>query len=156
MLRRTFPLVLSALYLSGHEAALAGDDLCGPVRKFVESVKPDEERVLKFHTSWGSNFKDDNDWAMGAKRCEHNGYEPAKKVCAYLMEYGATEFAGNNAQDVISCVSSKTRFAPRTQLHAISLSLLYGTKNRGDNVDIEYTEDKELGGMVLLITVRAY
>jgi Methyltransferase domain len=50
--------------------------------------------------SWGSGFKGSgNELALYAKRCDHNGYEPAKAVCAYLMEHGATEFSGNNAQN---------------------------------------------------------
>lgn len=156
MLRLAFPVVLGALYLSGHETAQASNGLCGPLLEFVESVKPNEERGLKFHTSWGSNFNGEGDPALAAKRCEHNGYESAKKVCACLMGHGATEFAGNNAKEVISCLSSRTRFSPRTQLHVISLSMSYGTENRGDSVDIDYTEDMELGGMVLSIVVRGY
>lgn len=139
-----------------HQAASAADGLCGPLRKFVESVKPNETRLLKFHTIWGSDFKDSKEWAMGAKRCEHNGYDPAKSVCAYFMEHGATEFSGNNAKSAVMCLSPKTHFAPRMELHTISVSLTYGTDDRGSNVDIEYSEDNELGGMVLSITVDGY
>jgi hypothetical protein len=135
---------------------LAADGLCEPLREFVESVKPDETRVLKFHTSWGKNFTDSDEPAMYAKRCDHDGYEPAKKVCAYLVKFGATEFSGNNAKAAIACLSSRTLFPRRSQLQAISLSMTYGTDNRGDNVDVEYAEDYELGGMVLSITVRGY
>jgi hypothetical protein len=149
-------LALSALCLSSYVTASAADGLCAPLRKFVESVKPDDTKILKFHTSWGSNFKDSDVESLWAKRCEHDNYKPAKSVCTYLMEHGATEFSGNNAKAAVTCLSSKTQFAPRTQLDAISLSLMYGTENRGDNVDVEYTDDKELGGMVLSITVRAY
>jgi hypothetical protein len=156
MLRSTYLLALSAFCLIGPQATWAADGLCGPLRKFVESVKAGEERVLKFHTSWGSNFKDSAELALSAKRCDHNGYEPAKNVCAYLMQYGATEFSGNNAKEAVTCLWPQTHFTPRTQIHALSLSLNYGTDYRGSNVDVDYVEDKELGGMVLSITARGY
>jgi hypothetical protein len=155
MLRRPLSVIFGALWLSGTHGAFA-DDLCAPLRRFVESVKPGETRVLKFHTSWGSNFRDSPEPALSAKRCEHSGYDPAKEACAYLMEHSATEFPGNTAKAAIACLSSKTRFASQSQLHAIALSVTYGTDERGDNVDISLTEDNELGGMVLSITVTGY
>jgi hypothetical protein len=71
------------------------------------------------------------------------------------MERGATEFAGNNVKDAVMCLSEKTHFADRIQLDGIELSLTYGTKERGSNVDIKYSPDGQLGGMVLSITARS-
>jgi len=133
-------------------------DLCGPLRHFVESVKPGDTRRLEFHTSWGGDFKDsaaDPD-TLSAKRCLHFNYGPAKEVCTYLMEHGATEFAGNNAKDAVMCLSKTTRFADRLVLDGIQISFMYGTGNRSSNVDLEYSEDPHLGGMVLSIAVRGY
>jgi hypothetical protein len=105
---------------------------------------------------WGSNFKDSTESALSAKRCEHNDYEPAKKVCAYLIQHGATEFSDIDAKAAVTCLWPQTRFTPRTQVHALSLSSNYGTDDRGSNVDVEYVQDNELGGMVLSITARGY
>jgi hypothetical protein len=140
----------------GHHTALAADDLCGPLRSFVGSVNPDEMRALKFHTTWGGNFKDSEGWVMGAKRCNHFDYDPAKPVCAYLMEHGATEFAGINAKRAVECLATGVTFAGRLDLHVISLSLIYGTEDRGAIVDIALLEDDEVGGMVLSITADGY
>jgi hypothetical protein len=112
--------------------------------------------VLKFHTSWGSNFKDDEEPVLFAKRCDHGDFDPAKTVCDYLMKHGATEFSGNNAKAAISCLSSQTRIAPGMQVHAISVSFSVGTEDKGSLVDVEFSEDASLGGMVLSITADGY
>jgi hypothetical protein len=140
-----------------YQTVAEADGLCGSLRKFVESVRPDESRTLEFHTSWGSDFKDsDGEPAVSAKRCIHNGYEPAKAVCSYFMENGAVEFSGNNAKRAVMCLSQKTNFADRLVLDGIELSLTYGTDDRGSHVDIKFSADEKLGGMVLSITARGY
>ena len=157
-MRRRIPcVILAALSLSSHPTEAAVPGLCGPLRKFVESVKPDQLKTLKFHTSWGSDFKDSGgEPTIAAKRCVHNGYGPAKAVCAYFMGHGAAEFAGNNAKDALVCLSQKTHFADRLVLDGIEISLTYGTEQRGSLVDIKYLPDERHGGMVLSITVRGY
>jgi hypothetical protein len=147
----TFPLALVAVT----SPSIAADGLCKPLRDFVRSVKPDETRVLEFHTIWGGGFNGADQDTMFEKACEHNEYVPAKVLCAYLMENGAVEFAGENVKSVISCLSPKTHF-PSGILHAISYSLTVGTDNRGSHVKIEYSKDERLGGMVLSITADGY
>jgi hypothetical protein len=156
MQMRSFAVTLGLLPLLAYQAAAMAADLCKPLRSFVESVKPDESRALEFHTSWGSDFKDSTEAAIYAKRCIHHGYAPARAVCAYLMEHGAVEFSGNNAKAVVSCLSPKTRFAPKLLLDQITLSLSYGTEDRGANIDISLLGDEKLGGMVLTIEARGY
>ena len=156
MKRRTRSVILGALLLVSYQPASAEDTLCQSLRRFVESVKLDETRVVKLHTIWGSNFKDSDEPAFYAKRCDHNSYPPAKQLCEFLMDHSAVEFSGNNAINVITCLSPKTRSAPRAELNAISISMVFGTKSGGGLVDVEYTEDTELGGMVLSITVDGY
>jgi hypothetical protein len=156
MRRRTSTVILAVLTLLTYQAGLAADGLCRPLRRFVTSVKPSETRALEFHTVWGSGFKDSDDGqTLAAKRCDHNGYEPAKSVCAYFMEHGATEFSGNNAKDAVMCLSKKTYFSDLV-LDSIEVSLTYGTHDRGSNVEIRYAPDDQLGGMVLSITARGY
>lgn len=115
-----------------------------------------ESRVLEFHTSWGSGFKGSDDKTLYAKRCDHHDYESARAVCAYLMEQGAIEFSGNNAKAVVMCLSQGTRFGDRLLLDGIEISLTYGTNDRGSNVEIQYAQDDQLGGMALSITARGY
>jgi hypothetical protein len=141
--------------LAANSPATAADGLCKPLRDFVGSVRPDETRVLKFHTIWGGGFNGSDQKTMSEKACEHNEYAPGKVVCAYFMERGAVEFSGENAKSVISCLSSKTHF-PNGILHGISFSLTFGSDNRGSNVDIDYSQDERLGGMVLSITANGY
>ena len=154
---RNWMLVVAGLFVATPLAEAADSDLCGPLRRFVESVKPDETRRLEFHTSWGADFKDSaGAYAMSARRCMHFNYGPAKVVCAYLMEHGATEFAGNNAKDAIRCLSKTTRFADRLMLDGIQISFSYGSDERGSNIELQYSEDRHLGGMVLSITASGY
>lgn len=153
---RAVVVAMVAIVLATSHASATEHGLCKPLRSFIASVKPDETRVLKFHTSWGSNFKDDDEPAFSAKRCDHGGYEPAKTVCGYLMEHGATEFAGNNATAAVSCLSTETRIPLSMQIRAFSVSFSVGTESRGSLVDVEFTEDVNLGGMVLSITADGY
>jgi hypothetical protein len=147
----TFPVAI----LIVTSPATAADSLCKPLTEFIGSVKPDKTQALKFHTVWGGGFTGSDQDTMFEKACEHNEYGPAKGLCAFFMENGAVEFAGENAKSVISCLSRKAHF-PSGILHGISYSLTFGTDNRGSHVDIEYSQDKQLGGMVLSITAKGY
>lgn len=131
-------------------------ELCKVLRSFVDSVKPGEQREFTLRTSWGENFKDASEQALAAKRCEHSGYEPAKKVCEYLIESGSTEFAGVNVQDAITCLSKKTRFAPFMQLNFGSFSFSYGSDNRGALIDINLRRDEKIGGMAFRLAADGY
>lgn len=156
MKSRALAIVLPLLALAGNPQAMAADGLCAPLRAFIASVKPGEDHSLSFHTIWGGGFKGSDESNLYEKGCEHNSYEPAKAVCADLMENGAVEFAGENAKRAISCLSPKTRFSRGTSLHGISFSLSYGTDQRGSNVEIRYAEDDEWGGMILTIIAHGY
>ena len=157
MRRRSLNVVIPIICTSAYVTGAAAQGLCEPLRAFIESVKPNETRTLEFHTSWGSDFKDSNDQqVLSAKRCVPNGYDLAKPVCAYLMQNGAVEFSGNNAKQALMCLSRKTHFADHVVLDGIKLSLTYGTEDRGSHVDVEYSPDEKLGGMVLSITARGY
>ena len=132
------------------------DALCAPLIAFAKSVAPDEERTLTFHTSWGGNFKDDPEPVIFAKRCIHHGYGPAMKVCSYLMEHGAVEFSDNNLKRAVMCLSPATRFDSRLSLGSASISLPYGTSERGSRINIDFAEDPKIGGMVLKIAADGY
>ncbi|MEJ0087014.1 MAG: hypothetical protein WDO72_15155 [Pseudomonadota bacterium] len=146
-------VLLGFIALRASLPAAAADGLCPPLQEFVASVKPGETRVLKFHTIWGSNFKDRDGQAAGAKRCDFGDYELAKSVCKYLMDSGSVDSPGFNAKAVISCVSPKTRFAAGTKLGAISFQMTVETDLRGSLVGVALKEDEQLGGVVLSISV---
>jgi len=130
-------------------------ELCKALRAFVESVKSGEKREFTLHTSWGRNFKDAPEPALAAKRCEHGGYEPARKVCDQLMN-GSTEFADFNVKSAISCLSRKTRFDPLMQLSYGAFSFDYGSGNRGVLIDITLQRDAKLGGMAFQLVADGY
>ena len=135
------------------QAAHAKTDLlCVPLREFVESVKPDERKIFEFHTSWGGNFKDSTELAISAKRCNHFGYGPAEAVCAYLMEHGATEFSDNNFKRAVVCLSPKTRLDSGLSVSRAAMSLSYGSAD----VSLEFSEDSQIGGMVLKVAGDGY
>jgi hypothetical protein len=147
-------IALAVVLPTAHAAPPA--ELCKALQGFVESVRPDDKRELAFHTSWGSNFKDAQEPALSAKRCTHNGYDPAKAVCAYLMEHGSTEFTGINVKDSISCLSRKTKFDQMFSLNGGEFSFSYGSDQRGALIDITFKEDEEIGGMVFRVVADGY
>jgi hypothetical protein len=137
-------------------AAFGGESLCEAQREFVSSVQRGETREFTFHTSWDADFKDSSEDAIYAKRCNHDRYAPAKKVCEYLMEHGAVEFAGNNVKDALACLSPETRLARALGLHRASFSFSFGTDDRGALVEIEFSEDQEVGGMAFKVVADGY
>ncbi len=156
-MRRNISSLISCLIaLTAYQPASAADGLCEPLRAFAASVNPGETKVLKFHTIFGSNFKDRDQQGFGAKRCDPAGYEPARAVCLYFMSFGDFQFPGYNAKLAIECLSKKTRFEVQVEVHAISVSLKYGTEDRGSLMNIVLQENNELGGMVLTIVAKGY
>jgi len=148
---RLLSIALVTLWLP--VTATAGiDPLCSPLRDFVRSVHPGETKVLEFHTSWGGNFKDSPAPVIFAKRCNHYGYGPAEAVCAHLMEHGAIEFSDNNLKSAVMCLSPKTRMAPSLSLNSAEISLTYGSSQ----VNLEFGEDPQIGGMVLRVAADGY
>ena len=145
-----------ALGVATSMSALAGGGLCEPLQGFVGSVAVGEIRELKFHAIVGSNFKDREGPAYGARRCDYGSYEPGKPLCKFFMENSSIESPGYNAKSVIACLSPKTKFAPGTWLYAIAYAVKVGTDARGSRVDVVLSEDKEVGGMTLSIKTTGY
>jgi hypothetical protein len=142
--------------LAAATSAVAAEKPCEPLQEYVGSVAPGETRELRFHVIVGSNFKDRDGAAYGARRCDYGGHEPGKALCQYFMEHSSIESPGHNAKSIISCLSPKTRFAPGTWLYAISFAVKVGTETRGSRVDVVLGEDKEVGGVSLSIKTTGY
>ena len=151
MTTRVLPWILGAFGLATSVSAPAAEKLCDVLQDFVGSVGVGESRELKFYVVVGSNFKDREAPAYGARRCEYGGYEPGKSLCKYFMENGSIESPGLNAKAVIACISPKTKFAPGSWLYAVSFGAKVGTGPRGNRVDLVLAEDKEVGGVVMSI-----
>jgi hypothetical protein len=151
-----FVLLLTAITWSLPSHASPAPEFCNILRAFVDSVRPNENREFKFRTSWGSNFKDTQEPAIFAKRCEHGGYGPAEKVCAYLMEYGSTEFTGANVKDAVSCLSPQTVFDRRLNLNEADFHFNYGSENRGSLIDVTFKADPVVGGMVFRLAADGH
>lgn len=147
-------LSLSAMLPPAHAAAPT--ELCKVLRSFVESIPPDSKREFTYRSAWGENFKDSQEPVLGAKRCEHNGYGPARNVCSYLMEHGSVESPGVIVKYAVSCLSRKSRFDYTLRIHRANLSLMYGGKKRGALIDVTFEEDKEVGGMAVRLVATGY
>jgi len=137
-------------------ASAQADQMCKPLKAFIESVKPDEDKSFEFHTIWGGSFKDSPEETFFAKRCVHNDYAPAKGICDYLVEHGAIEFSDINLKRAISCLSPGTQFAKNVLIHRLETSFSYGTDERGTNIEITYDWNDAIGAMVLKLTAHGY
>lgn len=135
-------------------AALAADDLCEPLRQFADSVTRGETRAIRFHTIWGSNFKDRGQPANGAKRCDFEGYEPGRTLCQYLMENGSLQFPGESVKQAMHCLSRKNRLDMNIRVYAISVGVPYEMKGGIGRIDIDLHKNEELGGVTLTITAN--
>ena len=156
---RSFSAGLALLLLALPPSAVAAPDaLCAPLRKFVASVGPDEHRELVFRTSWGGGFSDDPDTtdSISARRCEHQNYPAAKRVCDVLINDASVEFGNVNAMRAVVCISPDIQFPRLDEFEHGAFSLTYGTEDRGANVSVSFEEDEKIGGMALRIVVDGY
>ena len=149
-------LMLAAIACTPNVSASPEPEYCKVLRAFVASVEPDETREIIFRTSWLSNFKDETEPAIYAKRCEHGAYAPAEKVCAYLMKHGPIEFADISVKNSISCLSPMTKFDQRISLNVADFNFNYGSPDRGALIEITFKEDPVVGGMAFRLTADGY
>jgi len=131
------------------------DTLCGELEEFLASVRPDEQRTITLRTYWGAK-EEGGEIVMASKFCEHNDYEPGKKLCAYLMENSSTEFAGYNTKRVLACLAPRPGLPDDLRINSGSFSTSYGSLHRGALVAVELCPDKETGGMTLRLTADGY
>lgn len=132
------------------------DKLCSIIGTFIESVAPDATKSIEFQTAWGHNFRGAAEETIFAKRCLHQEDKHAKKVCKYFMEHGAVEFSGTNFKNTLECLSSKTNIDTKVQFEEASVSMSYGSNERGALVDLSLKSDYGIEGMVLKIEVQGY
>lgn len=151
-------LTLSLLLASPSIVAYAheeADEFCSELESFLISVNPEETRGLTLRTFWGARVEGNN-IVMGSKTCEHDDYEPGKKLCSYLMEHSSTEFAGYNAKRILNCLASAPGIGQDVDIHSGSFSTTFGSPDRGALVDLDFLPDKEAGEMVLRLQADGY
>lgn len=148
-------MIIFALMISQSVIAKE-DDLCPYLHNFLQSIDIDKNATISLHTSWGSNFNDDTEDVFAAKRCVHNNVAAAKLLCDYLMPNSSTEFPGINFKRFLLCLSPKTKIDTSVQFSSGSVSLSYGTDDRGTLINLSLEEDKNIGGMVLKIEAEGY
>lgn len=102
--------LLTMLLQSGCASIRLGHaPLCQEIAAFANSVKAGESRSITLETAWGSSKLHPE--SFYSKDCHHGGYEPGSRLCAYLLDHSATEFAHNNFRHAFACLS-------RTPAHA--------------------------------------
>lgn len=148
-------LVLFLAIPSMASYAREADELCYALENFLTSLKPDETRVLTLRTFWGAR-EDSDHIVMGSKTCEHNDYEPGKRLCTYLMEHSSTEFAGHNAKRILNCLASTPGIGQDLNIHSGSFSTTFGSQDHGVLIDLDVLPDKEPGEMVLRLQADSY
>ena len=152
------PVLVTLLLLSAPVCAVCApkaDPLCKELRAFLASVKPNENRSITLRTFWGVR-KEGEQMVFGSKRCEHNGYEPGKNLCEYLMAHSSTEFAGYNAKRMLSCLAPFPPSQNRLDINSGSFSTQFGSDDRGALVDLDLFADKEREEMVLVFKADGY
>jgi hypothetical protein len=96
-------IVISVLLATAGCSTLAGrkDDLCVEMAKFANATQVGTERSVELSTDW-SNF---------SKSCAHDGYEPGKAFCQWLMGNTSTEFAHINIGRALACLDPSANYA---------------------------------------------
>lgn len=131
------------------------DKYCSNIASFMKSVKPDETRGVTLRTFWGMRTEE-GQVVMGSRTCEHNGYEPGKKLCAYLIEHSSAEFAGENAKRILNCLSPAQPVRKDLRINSGSFTTSFGSEERGVVVNLDVLPDKEPGEMVLRLEALGY
>ncbi|ATS37131.1 MULTISPECIES: hypothetical protein [Xanthomonas] len=152
-LHAALPSILLTASATAHAAPPT--ELCNVLHAFVGEAQPGQIHSFTFHTSWGTNFKQVEEQALSAKRCDHGGDPAEQAICAYLMKHGQTEFADMTVMDSISCLSSATTFDKSLRLHSVNLSFRSEGINRGATITVTFGEDTEHGGMVFRLQSEA-
>ncbi len=148
-------LALVAAAFAAQARGKQKDSLCAEVKEFLSSVEPDKTRTITLYTFWGAR-EEGEFLVMGSKGCDHNDYDPGKKLCAYLIQNSSTEFAGYNAKRILNCLIPRPGIAAELEIHSGSFSTTFGSPNRGALVDLKIFPGKGDGEMELHLQADGY
>jgi hypothetical protein len=92
--------------------ALPDDPLCADLAEFARAAARDGgAREVAYATDWGGAWTEEE--VMYAVDCQHDGYEPGRKLCGYLMENTSIEFPEGNVRAVLACFGEAAANADR-------------------------------------------
>ncbi len=157
-MRNVLALVIY-LSLSGCASQrLSRDPLCQEIASFANATKPGETHVVSLETAWGPSKNHPE--SLSSRDCNHGGYEPGARLCRYLMEHSATEFADNNFHTAFACLSGITK-QTRNYVTYERLDVrvsAYGAAGVRDNVKVslEFKPNTTNGTMQLDIGATAF
>lgn len=98
-------LPLGAIAASSTTAATEPGALCEAMAAFANASEGLERHSVALVTDWGGEFSKEP--VLFTKRCEAAGYEPGKRLCAYLLPNTRTEFAMDNYFAARRCLGLK-------------------------------------------------
>lgn len=80
------------------------DPLCAEIVRFANAVEPGTVARVTLCADWGPRCASGGAYFVYSKRCEHGGYEPASRLCAYLLDHSSAEFPDNNFAGALACL----------------------------------------------------
>jgi hypothetical protein len=127
------------------------DGMCAEIARFANSTGDASAHKVELVNDWGGPISQQEsqkgDFTLYVKRCDHGGYDPAKVLCAYLMEHTSTEFPYNTVRRALLCLNDPAtspytaRGAAYSAVTASSRSALYVHPHM--QVGLEYSEERE-------------
>ena len=98
-------MLFTFIAFAGCAAFSKHDELCGQIVQFANGSVTNKEHSVQFTTDWGGVHSLERD-IFAEKRCEHEGFEPGKRLCDYLMENTSMEFAALNINRALRCIGA--------------------------------------------------
>jgi hypothetical protein len=103
VIRHFQTFLLIALGLSvGSALATPKDAICSNLAAFASASVAEESHPIVLRGGWGGDAED----TIMTHECRHSGYEPGKKLCAYLLPNSSWEFGAHNAERAAACLDS--------------------------------------------------
>lgn len=100
-----FLVLLGCITFAGCAALSKHDQLCGQIVQFANGSVADKEHSVQFTTDWGGVHSLEQN-IFAEKRCEHESFEPGKRLCDYLMNNTSMEFAALNINRALRCIGA--------------------------------------------------
>jgi len=147
--------VLSACAATPREV----DGMCPAIAAFANASDA-SLRSVRLTTDWGGVYTRSDDpthFVMAAKGCAHDGFEPGKALCAYLLEETSTEFPAVNYRRALRCLGRRVSGLSPTddnKLPPSAMSRHVSDVRRGVTVKIELLNGTETTPRILEISAQ--
>jgi hypothetical protein len=85
------------------------DGMCPAIVAFADAADSSLHSV-RLTTDWGGVYtksEDPGELILAAKECHHDGFEPGRALCGYLLEETSTEFPAANYRRALRCLGLK-------------------------------------------------